>query len=112
MNIFRRFVAYIRNAQAELQKVSWPTKEDLTRYTSLIIAVTVISAVFFTALDGALNNAVSSLITRRQPAAAQNTNPILPEDALQPSEVQVETATSTGNPITGAPSAPNPITNQ
>lgn len=112
MNIFKRFVAYLRNAQAELQKVIWPSKEDVTRYTTLIVAVTVISAVFFTALDGALNNAVTGLISRRLPATATNDlNPIIPEESLQQGPTETETTTST-NPISGIESGTNPITNQ
>jgi preprotein translocase subunit SecE len=37
---------YLRETQAELQKVSWPTREDTIRLTGIVISVTVASAVF------------------------------------------------------------------
>ena len=93
MNILQRFVAYLRHSATELQKVVWPSKEDLTRYTALVVGVTVISAVFFAALDGALNSAVTSLIAQRKAPISATVDPILPEEALQ--EIPTEASTST-----------------
>lgn len=37
---------YLRETRAELQKVSWPTREETMRLTWIVIVVTVISALF------------------------------------------------------------------
>ncbi len=110
MNIFQRSISYFRHAYAELLKVVWPSKEEVTRYTTLIVVVSVIAAVFFAALDTGLNSSITAILRRRAPASAPS-NVIIPEDSLQPVNVEVEpVADDVVNPLS-APVASTTVSN-
>jgi preprotein translocase subunit SecE len=51
MNIFTRFVNYIKESRDELQKVAWPTRKETIRNTILVIAISLFVAVFLGAID-------------------------------------------------------------
>ena len=110
MNIFQRLISYFRHAHAELLKVVWPSKEDVTRYTTLIVIVSVAAAVFFAALDTGLNSSITAVLRRRAPSSSPS-NVIIPENSLQPVNVEAEPVTNdTVNPL-NAPVASTTISN-
>ncbi len=89
------FIEYIRSAQAELEKVSWPSRQDTIRYGGLVIGASVMSAAFFAALDFGLQHTVKAVLTARQqnapaaPASAPSTVPTpAPEIQLNPTSVE------------------------
>jgi preprotein translocase subunit SecE len=41
----RGFITYLRGVQSELEKVTWPTREETRRLTLVVIAVTIASAI-------------------------------------------------------------------
>jgi preprotein translocase subunit SecE len=86
---------YIRSAKAELEKVTWPSRDEVIRYSALVIVSCVILAAFFAALDLGLNQGVTALLNR-QPAApvAPAASPIVPD--LQPG---IEAVDADGNPV-------------
>lgn len=90
MNILARFTNYLRSAKTELQKVSWPTREETFRYSALVIGVTVFTAAFFASLDFGLSKGVDLLIKNRTGASAsQNApseTPIVPD--LSPNGIE------------------------
>lgn len=90
-------VDYFRSARAELEKVTWPSRIEVIRYTALVIGVSVVLAAFFAALDVGLNLGISALVNRHAPTAAPATQnaPVVPD--LQPSAVQA--TDKNGNPI-------------
>jgi len=47
----KKAIAFLREAKAELSKVSWPTREQLIRNTVAVIAVSGVVAVLLGALD-------------------------------------------------------------
>jgi preprotein translocase SecE subunit len=47
----RHLVAYFRGVSAELQKVTWPTREETTRLTGIVLAVTAAFAMALGLLD-------------------------------------------------------------
>ena len=51
MNLIQKLVDYVRSAKAGAFKVSWPSKQDTIRYSSLVIGVSVAVALSFTAID-------------------------------------------------------------
>ena len=73
-------INYFRSAKAELEKVSWPTRQDTIRYSLLVVGVSAITAAFFAALDFGLSQAVEFSLTRHQGAAVQN-EPVTPQTA-------------------------------
>jgi preprotein translocase SecE subunit len=44
-------VNYVRNSKEELKKVTWPTKQRVLRDTSIVVAISLGTAVFFMAAD-------------------------------------------------------------
>lgn len=46
-----RFVEYLKDTRGELRKTSWPTREQATNLTLIVLAVTVVMAAFLGALD-------------------------------------------------------------
>jgi preprotein translocase subunit SecE len=46
-----RVIRYIQETQAELRKVTWPTREEAIRLTLIVLAFTFIAMVFLGALD-------------------------------------------------------------
>lgn len=44
-------VRYLKETRAELRKVSWPTREEATNLTLIVLGVTVAMAVFLGAVD-------------------------------------------------------------
>ncbi|HCC23577.1 TPA: preprotein translocase subunit SecE [Candidatus Falkowbacteria bacterium] len=52
MNVLNnRLFNYLREAKVEMTKVTWPTKKETTKYTLIVISVSVGVAVFLGGLD-------------------------------------------------------------
>lgn len=91
MNPIAKTLDYLRSSRAELEKVTWPTRQDVIRYTSLVIGVSIVLAVGFAALDLGLSNGVSYLVSHRVGSSttgstsSTNQAPVVPD--LQPASV-------------------------
>ena len=46
-----RVVRYFKETRAELRKVTWPTRQQATNLTLIVLAVTVVMAAFLGAVD-------------------------------------------------------------
>lgn len=46
-----KIVNYIKEAYAEMKKVTWPSKKETSRYTVLVIIISVATAAFLGLLD-------------------------------------------------------------
>ena len=53
---------FLRETQQELKKVSWPSREELTGSTGVVIAVTFIMAFFIGVIDFILSTFMRLLI--------------------------------------------------
>lgn len=51
MNPLQKLVDYLKSVRAEMLKVSWPSRRETVRYSSLVIGISVLVAVFFAGLD-------------------------------------------------------------
>lgn len=49
--IMSRLGNYLRDTQAEMKHVSWPTKMQATIYTALVVGVSILVAFFIGAFD-------------------------------------------------------------
>ena len=49
-------VRYLKETRAELRKVSWPTREEATNLTLIVLAVTIAMAIFLGAVDFVFSN--------------------------------------------------------
>ncbi len=88
-------IDYLRSARAELAKVTWPSRNEVIRYSALVIGVCVILAAFFAALDLGLNKGVTALLSGRSgaqvaPAAA----PVTPD-----LNSGIDAVDANGNPV-------------
>lgn len=69
MNLVTSLVEYLRSSKTELEKVSWPSRQDTFRYSSLVLGVSIIVAVFFASLDFGLNALVTAALQGRASSA-------------------------------------------
>ncbi|MCI0479719.1 preprotein translocase subunit SecE [Candidatus Uhrbacteria bacterium] len=72
MSLLTPLVQYLRSSKAELQKVTWPSKKDTIRYSTLVLTVSVVVAVFFAALDFGLGKVVTAALEKRDAWKAAN----------------------------------------
>jgi len=103
-NPFVAVITYLRSAKAELEKVTWPSRDEVMRYSALVIASCVIIAAFFAALDLGLNTGVTTILNRRQqPQAPATATPSTSEieKNLQPTNAAngIEAVDQNGNPV-------------
>lgn len=47
----QKVIRFFTEARAELMKVNWPTREQLVRFTVLVIVISLAVAIFLGALD-------------------------------------------------------------
>lgn len=59
-----RIVSYIRETRAELRKVVWPTREEATNLTIIVVSTIIAMSVFFGTIDYLLSQLVRFLFTR------------------------------------------------
>ncbi len=100
MNLIDRIRAYFRSSKEELFAVTWPTREDIIRYTGLVVATVIIFGIFFSALDFVINAAIQGIIAQKTAAPASTpvtpaTSSTLPVDV---NPVDVDAVTPTGAP--------------
>ena len=60
----RKILTFIKEAKAELTKVTWPTKDQLIRSTILVVALTVVMAIFLGGLDYGFGLALKTFIVK------------------------------------------------
>ncbi|WP_166246019.1 preprotein translocase subunit SecE [Paenibacillus turpanensis] len=53
---FGQTFSFFADSIAELKKVKWPTRKELTSYTIVVIVTVLIIAVYFTVLDLGISN--------------------------------------------------------
>jgi preprotein translocase subunit SecE len=59
-----KLINYIKDAKRELSKVTWLTRKEVVNYTSIVIGISLGTAVFLGALDLGFNRALQYLIFR------------------------------------------------
>ena len=50
-NIPNKIFTFLKEVRLEMKKVNWPTRQETTRYTLIVIGISVAIAVFLGALD-------------------------------------------------------------
>ena len=56
-------ITFFREAKGELAKVAWPTRRDIVRHTLIVVAVSVLTALFLGGLDYVLSIGLKFLLT-------------------------------------------------
>lgn len=54
---------YLKDTRGEVRKVSWPTRQEATKLTAIVLAVTAAMALFLGALDFLFANLVRLIIS-------------------------------------------------
>ncbi|MEK7580071.1 MAG: preprotein translocase subunit SecE [Patescibacteria group bacterium] len=62
MNIFQKFIDYIKNSRIELKKVVWPDRRKLLNHTLLVIGISLVVAFFLGLIDFALNKLLQIIL--------------------------------------------------
>ena len=62
MDFLRRTQEFIREVVAEFRKVAWPSRQELINSTVVVIAVTVVVALFLGAVDVVLARVVERIL--------------------------------------------------
>lgn len=62
--MFSKIIKFIGEAKVELLKVSWPTKKQTINYTLIILAISLIMAIFLGGLDYLFGEILKIFITK------------------------------------------------
>lgn len=62
MNIFQKFIDYVKNSKIELKKVVWPDRRKLFNHTFLVIGISVGVAFFLGLIDFVLNKTLEVIL--------------------------------------------------
>ncbi|OHD68335.1 MAG: preprotein translocase subunit SecE [Spirochaetes bacterium RBG_16_49_21] len=54
MTAFRTSVVFVRDAREELKKVTWPSRDEVTSFTIVVVITVIILSVFLWLVDSGL----------------------------------------------------------
>ena len=57
------FIQYVKEAREEMTKVTWPSKQETTRYALVVVVLSLAIAVFFGGLDWLLTKGLELLVS-------------------------------------------------
>ena len=60
--MFNKVTGFLGNVKAELEKVTWPTRQDTYGSTIIVIVLVLLIAVFLWAVDTGLSTAIRSIL--------------------------------------------------
>jgi preprotein translocase subunit SecE len=58
----QKIIQFLREAYAELRKVSWPTRKQTIHYTALVIFITIVVAIILGVLDSTFSSLIKNFI--------------------------------------------------
>ncbi len=62
MNIVQKIITFLKDVKSELKKVTWPTKQEATKHTITVIAVSIAAAAFLGGIDFLFNYLIEKFI--------------------------------------------------
>ena len=89
---------YFRASKEELFAVTWPTRQDIIRYTGLVIVTVIIFGIFFTALDFVVNKGIQVILSSKTAQTVTPDTTTAPTNPIEDAPVQVEATDANGNP--------------
>lgn len=97
MNLIDRTRAYFHASKEELLAVTWPTRQDIIRYTVLVIAAVIAFGIFFSILDFLINKGIQAVIVSQNQTTQNN---VAPTDStpFEINPVNVEATSPDGTP--------------
>ncbi len=117
MNLIDRSRNYFRASKEELLAVAWPSREDIIRYTGLVIATVIVFGIFFSALDFVINAGIQAIITSKTGTTQNAATPIQQAPgAVDVSPIEIEATNPDGGAadiqveqVPVAPNTPAPV---
>ncbi|MBL4644316.1 MAG: preprotein translocase subunit SecE [Candidatus Pacebacteria bacterium] len=58
----KRFIQYVKDTQAEMKHVSWPTQRQTTTFTILVIIISIVISLYLGAFDYFFTGALDRII--------------------------------------------------
>ncbi len=99
MNLIDRIRTYFHASKEELLAVTWPTRQDIIRYTGLVVVTVVAFGLFFSGLDFSINAGIQGIIAKKTATpGTTNQAQTSPTAPVEVSPVDVEATTPTGAP--------------
>lgn len=59
-----KFITFLKDVKLEMSRVNWPTKDQTTKYTLVVIGMSVFLALFLGLLDSVFSYIINLLIVR------------------------------------------------
>ena len=59
--MFRKLVTFLREVRIEMSRVSWPSRDELISSTGVVIAISILFAIFVAIVDFSLSNMVRAI---------------------------------------------------
>lgn len=60
--MIQKVIGFFFEAKGELLRVNWPTREELIRYTTLVVIISLVVAIFLGALDTLFSYLVENIL--------------------------------------------------
>lgn len=57
-------VKFLKEVKSELKQVTWPTKKDVTRLTSIVVAISLVVGVYIGILDYVFTKLIQLVVKR------------------------------------------------
>ena len=64
MNLFNQLISYIKEVRLEVKKVNWPSRDQVWRYTLIVVAVSFAVALYLGGLDFVFTTLLNKFILR------------------------------------------------
>jgi len=62
---FEKIITFLKEVKIEAKKVNWPTKQQTLRYTLLVVAFSIVAAIFLGGIDFLFNELIRRIISSR-----------------------------------------------
>jgi len=63
-NTMQNFIQYLKDTKGEMKHVSWPTKSQTIAFTSLVVVISVASAILLGLFDAGFKKALEFLLSK------------------------------------------------
>ena len=121
MSLIQKIFDYFRSSKNELTKVTWPSRKETIRYSTLVITISLGIAAFFGLLDMGLSRLVNASLANKTFATTPTTptqqQPVIPttqpvtDTQTQPKSLDFTNVTPITSPADKTNDANKPTTN-
>lgn len=64
MSKIKQFIQFLKEVKGELEKVSWPSRDEVVNFTIVVIVTVVIVAFYLGLIDYGLSHGINYLLAR------------------------------------------------